>query len=115
MIFSWDEANVEHIGTHGVTPTEAEHVVRHAEPPYPRSIGDDRFIVWGRTEAGRLLQVVFVRPDDEDVDVESLGAADLVAFSEGTDEVVRVIHAMELEGRKKKQARRGDRRRGRKR
>jgi hypothetical protein len=59
------------------------------------------------------LQVVFVRPEDEDVNAESLSASDLVAFADGTDELVRVIHAMELEGRKKKQARRGDRRRRR--
>jgi hypothetical protein len=36
MLVSWDEWNVEHIDEHGMSPAEAEHVVKHAEPPFPR-------------------------------------------------------------------------------
>lgn len=38
LIFLWDEANVEHIGDHGVQSEEAEYVVRHAKSPYPEKI-----------------------------------------------------------------------------
>jgi hypothetical protein len=73
MIFSWNDWNVDHIAAHGVTPAEAEHVVRRAEPPYPKELPGDKLLVWGRTPAGRYLQVVFVFPADEEVDAASLG------------------------------------------
>lgn len=105
MIFSWNEWNVEHIAEHGVTPDEAEDVVTHALPPFPRETGDDKFVVWGRTEVGRYLQVIFVRPADDEIDPASLDLSDLIEFSEGRAGVVYVIHAMELDDRKKKQYR----------
>jgi hypothetical protein len=37
--FYWDEWNVAHVAKHDVTRDEAEHVVRHAKPPFPREIG----------------------------------------------------------------------------
>ena len=60
MRFRWDEWNVEHVAKHGVTPEEAERVVRLAKAPYPQSRADGRWIVWGRGDGGRLLQVIFV-------------------------------------------------------
>ncbi len=67
MEFRWNEWNVEHIGTHGVRPTEAERVVLNAAEPYPRRIEDDKWLVWGRGQGDRLLQVIFVLDDDERV------------------------------------------------
>ena len=56
-----------------------------AQPPFPLVEVDDKYLVWGPTEAGRLLQVVFVvDPDD----------------------TVFVIHARELTEREKKRFRR---------
>jgi uncharacterized DUF497 family protein len=64
MNFRWNEWNVEHVAIHGVSPEEAELVVRNATRPYPRKIEDDKRLVWGRGGGGRLLQVIFVFDDD---------------------------------------------------
>ncbi|HKA06525.1 MAG TPA: hypothetical protein VKD71_04655 [Gemmataceae bacterium] len=65
MDFRWNDWNVEHIGSHGVSPEEAETVVRDAANPFPRKIEDDKWLVWGRGSGGRFLQVIFVLdPDD---------------------------------------------------
>lgn len=85
MEFRWNDWNEEHIRRHDVQPEEAEEVVLRARAPFPLAQDDEKFLVWGRTEAGRLLQVVFViDPDD-------------TAF---------VIHARPLTGTEKKRFRR---------
>ena len=65
MDFRWNDWNEEHVGNHGVSPEEAEYVVRRAKSPFPRSIGDDKLLVWGRGNGGRYLQVVFIFDNDE--------------------------------------------------
>src|SRR5579883_1311119 len=65
MEFRWNDWNVEHIAGHGVSPEEAEQVVRGASRPYPRKIEPDKWLVWGRGRGGRLVQVVFVLDDEE--------------------------------------------------
>ena len=67
MEFRWHEWNIEHIGTHGVSPNEAEAVVRRAVQPYPRKLDDDKWLVWGQGRGGRFLQVIFVLDEDESV------------------------------------------------
>jgi uncharacterized DUF497 family protein len=67
MEFRWIEWNIDMVGDHGVTPEEAEHVVEHAGNPYPQHRGDDKFLVWGPTAVGRLLQVVFLLDEDDTV------------------------------------------------
>src|SRR6476646_8721868 len=47
-IFCWNDWNVGHIAEHGVSPDEAEVVVRGARPPFPRDRGDGKFLVWGQ-------------------------------------------------------------------
>lgn len=88
-----------------MTPGEAEQVVRGARPPFPRETGEDKFLVWGQTDAGRYLQVVFVRPDHDEVDPESLDLSELIDYSEGAAEVIYVIHAMELDDSRKRRYR----------
>ncbi len=61
MRFFWNEANIEHINTHAVTPSEAEEVIRTSGRGYPRDIGHGKFLVHGQTSRGRWLQVTFVR------------------------------------------------------
>jgi len=51
------------------------------------------------------LQVIFVYPDDEDVDLDSLGPHDLIAYSDGTAQVVYVIHARDLTDAEKRATR----------
>jgi len=64
MDFRWNDWNEEHVGKHGVSPEEAERVVETARSPFPRSIDDDKWLVWGRGFGGRLVQVIFLLDDD---------------------------------------------------
>lgn len=102
MLFSWDFANISHIARHGVTPDEAEFVVRHAASPFPRSTWGGRFVVWGPTPGGRLLQVVFVKVTDDDIDPMSTS---LMELTDG-EKVARVFHARDLEADEKRTFRR---------
>ncbi|MFI5379316.1 MAG: BrnT family toxin [Tepidisphaerales bacterium] len=67
MDFRWNVWNVGHIGEHGVIPPEAEYVVRHAKRPFPMDEGGGKWTVWGQTENGGYLQVVFVLDPDETI------------------------------------------------
>ena len=58
--FRWNHWNEQHIGVHRVEPDEAEQVLLGAKPPFPLAKDDEKYLVWGPTEAGRLLQIVFV-------------------------------------------------------
>lgn len=60
----WNEWNIEHVARHGVTPEAAEEVVQAATTPYPRRIADDKPLVWGASQQGELLQVIFVLDED---------------------------------------------------
>jgi hypothetical protein len=59
MDFRWNGWNIEHIARHGVSPEEAESVVCQAKRPFPRKCGEGKFMVWGRGDGGRFLQVIF--------------------------------------------------------
>jgi uncharacterized DUF497 family protein len=67
MGFRWNDWNHEHVEQHGVSPNEAEEVIRHARGPFPRRIDNDKWLVWGRGSGGRLLQVIYVLDDDETI------------------------------------------------
>lgn len=67
MLFRWNRWNIEHIAAHGITPEEAEGVVRSAKDPYPRYREDGKWLVWGRGQGGRLVQVVFVLDPDDSI------------------------------------------------
>ncbi len=57
--FEWDARNIGHIARHGVKPDEAEGAFQN-EPVFRK--GRSGFhIVYGRTEEGRYLFVVYVR------------------------------------------------------
>lgn len=57
--FVWDDGNVEHIAKHKVEPQEVEEVF---EPGfYLRKSWSGRYLVLGRTAAGRYLTCVFER------------------------------------------------------
>ncbi|HEV8441536.1 MAG TPA: BrnT family toxin [Methylomirabilota bacterium] len=58
--FEWDEGNVLHLTLrHGIEPEEAEEVF--AIDPLYRRTRRGHYVALGRTEAGRLLVVVFER------------------------------------------------------
>jgi uncharacterized DUF497 family protein len=106
MVFSWDGVNREHIAKHGISPWEAEEVVRDAEAPFPATIEEEKLVVWGATQAGRYLQVIYVLKTPDEVSYESLAVEDWMAVEAGeVTEVIRVIHAMDLTARMKRSLR----------
>ena len=72
--FQWDEQNEEHLlKQHGVTPEEAEEVFYTA--PYFRRGREGSRYVYGQTEAGRYLFVVYL--DFEGGTVRIISARDM--------------------------------------
>ena len=67
--FDWNEANIEHIAEHGVTPDEAEEVFSDEDnvqdEDIEHSIIEKRFLIIGKTEKGRLLYQIFTRRGDK--------------------------------------------------
>ena len=66
MNFDWDEANVDHIAAHKVTPTEVEQVLNEeililAEQEHEDGV---YWLVLGATKQGRILVVAFTEHDD---------------------------------------------------
>ncbi|HEY6345787.1 MAG TPA: BrnT family toxin [Bryobacteraceae bacterium] len=59
--FDWDPANVAHILRHAVTPFEVEEVVNrpHIAIAARTVNGEERWKLFGKTESGRYLVVVF--------------------------------------------------------
>jgi hypothetical protein len=107
VIYSWDDDNRDHIARHDVTPEEAEHVVEHCAPPYPEDLGEGKLCVWGKTTEGRWLQVIFVLKLQSEVAYDSVDLLDWAALGDRSDaKIVRVIHAMDLTEKMKRQLRR---------
>jgi uncharacterized DUF497 family protein len=63
--FRWNDYNLAKVAKHGVSPVEAEHVVRFARRPYPRPHKKGTWLVLGRGNSNRLLQVIFAVDPDE--------------------------------------------------
>ena len=105
MIFIWDEFNEAHIGEHGISPAEAMQVVRAAEPPFPQLIEGAKRLVWGRTDAGRFLQVIYALREPDTIDLFSLGDSDRLALEDG-EEARYILHARDMTDSEKRQLRR---------
>ena len=109
ILLKWssrDDVNREHIATHSVTIEEAEYVVRNVGKTFPETIEDDKFVVWGTTEFGRHLQVIFVLKKPAEVSYESLTVEDWMGVEANEIvEIIRVIHAMDLTPRMKRSLR----------
>ena len=80
-VFRWNAWNLDHATKHGVSPAEAEWVVRRAGRQYPRYHGDDKWLVEGRGQGDRFVRVIYL------IDAE------------GT---LFIIHAMPLTGRRRR-------------
>ncbi len=94
MEFRWIEWNIDKVVDHGQNARPEPRALARADvaaDPYPQHRQDDKFLVWGATTAGRLLQVVF--PLDQ-------------------DDSVFIIHARPLTEREKRRRRRQRRRKG---
>lgn len=85
----WNEWNVAHIAKHGIAPGEAEYVIRHARPPYPGRAREDTYEVFGQSQWGAYLHVVYV--------------------DRWNEETLYVIHARPMTESEKRRFRRGNR------
>lgn len=104
--FRWDDWNRSHIVKHNISQTEAEYVVRQARPPYPRATGEEKHLVWGQTEAGRYLQVVYIYDSDTRIDYESMSLEDILLLADDESPRIYVIHARDLSSKEKRAYRR---------
>jgi uncharacterized protein len=64
--FDWDQANIEHIAGHHVTPEEVEQVFANDEADIDYDVigGEERWTVVGETDKARVLLIVFTMRDD---------------------------------------------------
>ena len=85
MEFRWISWNIEKCHLHGVDPADVEYAVNHPKRPFPRNIDHDKDLVWGQSQDGRYLQVIYV------IDPDGTGF---------------VIHARPLDDSEKRQLRR---------
>ena len=60
MDFRWNAWNLEHATGHGCAAAEIESVVRGARRPWPQYIGDEKWMVEGRGQGGRVVRVVYL-------------------------------------------------------
>jgi uncharacterized DUF497 family protein len=67
MIFDWDEANADHVAQHGVTPAQVEQVFENSPEEKKRENrkGEDRFVVMGPDNDGRVIIVVATMRDEK--------------------------------------------------
>jgi uncharacterized DUF497 family protein len=65
--FRWHEWNLAKVAKHGVSPLEAERVVIHASRPYPKQNGGDKWLVIGRGQGDRFMEVVYLVDDDDTI------------------------------------------------
>ena len=63
--FRWIPWNQQKVEGHGLSVAEVEYVVNHARRPYPKPLGNEKWIVIGPTATGRVIQVIYLVDDDE--------------------------------------------------
>ncbi len=81
--FRWNNWNEGKLAKHGVLKWEVEHLVINARRPYPKIHRNGTWLVIGRGQGDRPLEVVYVE-DEDDADI------------------VFVIHAMPLTTRRRR-------------
>jgi uncharacterized DUF497 family protein len=58
---TWDEDTVDHISRHAVSPEEVEEVLfNDSDSPRIMRGKENRYLAYGKTNAGRLLLVVLI-------------------------------------------------------
>jgi uncharacterized DUF497 family protein len=58
--FRWIEWNIDKVEAHGLSPEQVEFVVNNARRPYPKPIGNEKWLVIGDTRSGRTIQAIYV-------------------------------------------------------
>ncbi len=62
--FRWHQWNLDKVAKHGMSPLEAERVVCNASRPYPQKRKDGRWLVIGRGQGDRFVEVVYLIDPD---------------------------------------------------
>jgi hypothetical protein len=75
---------------------EAVYVITHSKPPDPMNVGDKKLRVWGRTLAGRLVQVIYTQISSGRISYDELEFDDIINFESDPGPYGYVIHAREL-------------------
>jgi uncharacterized DUF497 family protein len=59
-MFNWNQANIEHIAKHGITPAEAEQVILNnpIDLTMQTRSEEERIVQVGETDRGRVLVVI---------------------------------------------------------
>ncbi|MBI2268110.1 MAG: BrnT family toxin [Candidatus Blackburnbacteria bacterium] len=61
--FEWDKGNISHIAKHNVAPRESEDVFfdknNVLDEDLKHSVGEQRFLIIGKTKRGRILYQIF--------------------------------------------------------
>ena len=63
--FRWIDWNVEKVEGHGLSVADVERVVNQARRPYPKPIGNEKWLVVGPLPGGRVIQVIYLVDEDE--------------------------------------------------
>jgi uncharacterized DUF497 family protein len=58
--FRWIEWNIRKVESHGLSVAEVEYVVNSARRPYPKPIGNEKWLVIGPTPSGKVIQVIYL-------------------------------------------------------
>jgi hypothetical protein len=97
IVFAWDDWNKEHVKKHGSNEADARFIVEHAEAPFPREIGDGKYLVWGKTSAEIFVEVIFAFRLPEDLEFASLTFLEwCVVLDYHADIAIYICHAMPM-------------------
>jgi hypothetical protein len=95
LVFAWDDWNKEHVTKHGSNAGDAKFVIEHAKEPFPREIGDGKYLVWGQTASGSYLEVIFAFKAPENLNFRDLDLMDWSAILDYPGTVaIYICHAM---------------------
>ena len=63
--FRWIAWNIGKVEGHGLAAEDVEHVVNNARRPYPKPLGNEKWLVIGPTRGGRVIQAIYLVDSDE--------------------------------------------------
>lgn len=63
--FRWIDWNIEKVHGHGLAASDVEYVINTARRPYPKPIGNEKWLVIGKTRTGTVIQVIYLADSDE--------------------------------------------------
>ncbi len=57
--------NIGKVESHGLEVSDVESVVNNAHRPYPKAIGNEKWLVIGPTRDGRIIQAIYLVDGEE--------------------------------------------------